>query len=172
MGILEEIAKMSPEERAQARALLGPSEAKPVEEKRTKNPPEVAKAGRVYFFLQIGRFEVERIEKTGDKLMKHANRLPDRVIAVDEKNASKIFWKQRNCQYLGRSEGLVWRRSRNDGKSVTESQALEFEEMRKAPDMTPPPQREKTFFAGTKIGSAARGSEIPWTDGLRQQGGG
>ena len=36
------------------------------------------------------------------------------------------------------------------------------------PDMTPPPNREKTFFRGTKLSTVSRGEEIGWVEGIKQ----
>ncbi len=177
MGILDELKKMSPEERAEARAFLAmqdaPAADTKAQEERKKNPPEAPKAGRVYFFRQIDRIAIEEVKRDGEGLKKTGHALPDRIIAVDEKSASKMFWKHKNkLQYLGRGDGRAWRQARIDGKSIGESQAEEFKAMEANPDRTPPPNNERTFFAGTKIGSAARGDQIPWQDGMKQQGSG
>lgn len=175
MGLIDDIKKLSPEERAEMRAMLEMQEEAADDEKlsasRKKNPPASPKAERVYFFKQLLRLHIDEIKKSGDKLQKKATQLPDRVIAVDEKQAAKLYWKgQGKYQYLGRSEGRTWREERMNGKSVAEAQALEYQAMLEAPDMNIPPNRDKIFFAGTKPAMVARGVEIGWADGLKQQG--
>lgn len=166
---------MTPEERAELRAVLEmqeqDAENAELQAKRVKNPPEAPKAGRVYFFRQIERIRVDEVTREGGSLKKVGTEMPDRIIAVDEKSASKMFWKHRTkLQYLGRSDGRAWRQARLDGKSIGDAQAAEFKAMEENPDRSPPPNNEKTFFAGTKIGSASRGEQIPWQDGMKQQG--
>ena len=162
--VLKELAKLTPEEQKSLRNLFGGT---PVEEKK-KNPPEAPRAQTVYFFEQIERFGALKESKRGDIIRKEVERLPNRIIAVDEKMAGKLYWKMKNCRYLGRSDGKVWSRSRGEGKSVGESQRLEYEEMLKSPDMNPPRNNEKTFFRGTKISQLERGQEIPWSEGIKQ----
>lgn len=143
---------------------------------RTKQAPKPAKAQLVYFFRQANRFVAESIEtdkENPDVLKKTGYFLPPRVIAVDEKGASRLYWKQRGkYQYLGRSSGIHWKTARDKGMPVHEAYGVEFEAMQKTPDMTPPMNREKTVFAGTKIAQISRGSEIEWGIGLKQSGSG
>lgn len=141
---------------------------------KVKQVPKPAKAQRVYFFRQGNLFVTENVEadaENPDVLKKTGYFLPARVIAVDEKQASRMYWKQRNkYQYLGRSAGLHWKEARDKGMPVHEAYSVEFTEMQKAPDGTPPPNREKTVFAGTKIAQIQRGNEIDWGIGLKQTG--
>ena len=167
-NIAAELKKLSPEDRAALKDLFA-GDTKTDEPPKQKNPPAEPKAERVYFFRQLMVLGDVEVSKKGEKLEKKATQLPPRVIIVDLRQASKLFWKQRNrYQYLGSSDGKVWRRERVAGKSVAEAQALEFQEQQKEPDMTPPPNREKTFFAGTNPASASRGQEISWSEGLKQ----
>lgn len=133
--IAKELAKLSPEEKEALKELLAPEKKKEVVKKR-----ENVKAKTVYFFEQTGRFEVDEVnEKDGKRVIK-ATGLPDRVIATDEKGAKRYFYKGKGkYRYLGRSDGRTWKSARQDGKKVGEAQALEYEAMKKNPDMTPPP---------------------------------
>ena len=146
-----------------------------VKSKQERRPGKPPRAETVYFFQQQGLFVTEKItvdEAEANKLKKVGYFLPPRVIAVDEKQAGRLFWKQRNkFGYLGRSSGQHWARARMHGMSVPEAFAVEYEEFEQNPDRTAPPNREKTFFAGTKPGQVARGVEIDWKAGLKQQGG-
>lgn len=148
--------------------------AEAMKQKKERRPPKPPRAEMVYFFQQHALFVTEKIEASedGDGVMKKTGYfMPPRVIAVDDKSAGKLFWKQRNkYAYLGRSPGLHWARARADGMSVNEAFAVEFEEFKKNPDTTAPLNREKTFFAGTKPHTIARGQEISWKAGLKQQG--
>lgn len=166
-GVLRELNNLTPEEKAKLAEVFGAAK----QEERKKNPPASPKAGMVYFFKQLTRYGVTEVVKTDEDMKKVATELPERVIAIDEKMASKIFWKQgTKYKYLGRSMGNVWRQARMDGKRVAEAQAMEYEEMIKAPDVTPPSNNEKTFFRGTTLAQAGRGEEISWNAGLKQQG--
>ncbi len=164
--LLEALKSLTPAERKElGRTLLG-EDAKP---KAEKHGPEAAKAGKVFFFKQINRYAVFEEEKKADTIIKKATVLPPRVIAVDERQAWRLFWKQGNTfQFLGSSDGTVWRRERNAGKTVSEAQAAEYEAMIVNPDLSPPMNREKTFFMGTKPSTVARGNEIGWGEGLKQ----
>ena len=138
--------------------------------KREAKPP---RAERVYFFLQVGRVEVTEISATEggntNVLKKTGYALPDRVIAVDEKTAARLYYKSRNRYGLVcRGDGQAWARARMDGMSTTEAYAVEFEAAKKAGDRTPPPSRERTFMAGTKPAAIAQGREISWSAGLKQ----
>jgi len=177
--VIEELKKLSPEDRAALAEVFGSPAAKPapaqdaeeLPEGREKNPPEAVKAATVYFFRQLNVMQVEeaKFEPAEQTIRKTATLLPPRVIAVDEQMAWRLYWKQRGkYQYLGRSDGRTWRRERAAGRKVGEAQAAEYEEMLKAPDMTPPMNREKTFFAGTKPVTAAQGREISWSAGMSQ----
>lgn len=169
--ILQEISKLSPEDQKGLKQFFG-GEKTEVEQKKEKNPPEAPKSGRVYFFKQFLVTGNVEITGEGENRVIKVDQLPDRVIAVDYKQAWRLYWKNRGkFQFLGSSEGRIWRQARIDGKSVSESQALEYAEMLKAPDMTPPMNREKTVFRGTKIASVARGDEVEWQTGMKQQGG-
>lgn len=173
--VLDEIKKLSPEDRAALREAFGPAPeaAKPAEPEREKHAPEAAKAAPVFFFRQLFVYADTTIKRDGEKLKKMATQLPSRIIAVDEKAAAKLFWKGRGkYEYLGRSDGKTWRAARLAGKRVGEAQAMEYDAMMKNPDKTPPESREKTFFAGTKPGTIARGDQIAWSQGLKQRGGG
>ena len=140
-----------------------------VKEKREPKPP---RAERVYFFLQTQRVDVQGIKSDAehpDVLKKTGYQLPDRIIAVDEKTAARLYWKMRGKYgYAGRSTGEAWARARMNGMAILEAQAVEFEAMKANPDQTAPPNREKTFFAGTKIATAGQGREISWAAGLKQ----
>lgn len=141
---------------------------------RIKQVAKPARAQRVYFFQQANLFVTENIEadpENPDVLKKTGYYLPPRVIMVDEKQAARLYWKQRGkYQYMGRSAGIHWKMARDKGMPVHEASGVEFEEMKKAPDHTPPPNREKTVFAGTKIAQISRGTEIDWGLGLKQTG--
>lgn len=165
-NILKELAKLSPEEQKALKSLFGGTEEPSQKE---KHAPQAPKAGRVYFFQQNGRYETSEIKKDDDKMMKISHELPPRVIAVDEKMAWRLIWKNKGkFQYLGRSSGDIWRRARTEGKSVSEAQRLEYDEMIKNPDLTVPNSREKTFFQGKTMAVAAKGVEIPWAQGFKQ----
>lgn len=163
-SVLKELANLSPEEQKSLRALFG---APAVEEKK-KNPPEAPRAQVVYFFEQLEVFSTVKTVIKDDKVRRTVDRLPPRVIAVDEKMASKLYWKSRKFRYLGRSDGRVWSKSRGEGKTVAQAQALEYKAMLKSPDLTAPPNNEKTFFRGTKVAQLNRGQEIPWSEGVKQ----
>lgn len=141
---------------------------------RQKQKPRLPRATQVYFFKQLVVMDVQGIEEDREQpgvLKKTAIYLPPRVIAVDEKQAWRLFWKRRrDYVFLGSSPGHVWARARIDGFSVAEAQKLEYDEMLKAPDRTPPMNREKTGFAGTKISQITRGNEIPYGDAVKQVG--
>lgn len=148
--------------------------AEAMKQKKERRPPKPPRAEMVYFFQQNSLFVSEKIEmdEETEQLKKTGYYLPPRVIAVDDKSAGKLFWKQRNKYgYIGRSTGHRWAQARADGMSVSEAFAVEYEEFKKNPDQTPPANREKTFFAGTKPHMIARGHEISWKAGLKQQGG-
>lgn len=165
--ILKELAKLSPEEQQALKGLFA-GNSEPVES--PKHAPELPRAGKVYFFKQLQRYNVQEETKKGDNLVKIATKLPPRVIAVDEKMAWRLIWKNKGAfEYLGRSSGEHWRQARGAGKSVSEAQAIEYNEMIKNPDLTIPESREKTFFQGKNVAAAARGIEIPWVDGLKQR---
>ncbi len=173
--ILKELEKMTPEERKALQGFFGaPAEAKAEKKEeplREKHGPEQAKASTIYFFrqLHVFRTDEEQAQDGGNSIKKKVTQLPPRVIIADEKMAWRLFWKSRGkFEYLGRSNGQVWRSERAAGKRVSEAQAAEYNAMLKAPDMTPPMNREKTFFAGTKLQSASRGQEIPWSEGIKQ----
>lgn len=138
---------------------------------RKKTPPSAVTAKEVFFFQQNAPFHTESIradKENPDLLVKEGYFLPPRVIAVDEKSAWRLYWKQRGKYvYLGRSKGLKWRQARLDGLSVSEASALELEEMQKNPDRTVPPSQEKTVFHGRKISQLARGIQIGWSEGLK-----
>lgn len=164
------IGSLSEEQKAAlAQVLAGGAEGV-----KKKNPPAIPKAGKVYFFRQLIVTETVEIkakqgEERGIGLEKTVNVLPPRVIAVDEKNAWRLYWKRRGqFVFLGSSDGETWRSARGEGKTVSEAQALEYQEMLKSPDMTPPMNREKTVFAGTKVFQVSRGVEAPW-DELKKQ---
>lgn len=139
--------------------------------KKAKPP----RAEPVYFFQQHALFVTEKIEADPDHpdgFKKTGYFLEPRVIAVDIKTASKMFWKRRReFGYIGRGTGVAWARARSHGMSIAEAQGVEFEEMKKNPDRTPPPNNDKTFLAGTKCASASMGRQIPWEQGLKQKGG-
>ncbi len=145
--------------------------AEAMKQKKERKPPKPPRAEMVYFFQQHALFVSQKIEmdEETELLKKTGYFLPPRVIAVDDKSAGKLFWKQRNKYgYLGRSPGVHWAQARGNGMSVSEAFAVEFEEFKKNPDQTPPANREKTFFAGTKPHQVARGHEISWKAGLKQ----
>lgn len=137
--------------------------------RKEKREPAEIKAMPVYFFRQRALFKTEKVtadKQDPDKLKKTGYFLPPRVISCDVKSASKLYWKrQKDFEYLGRSDGRAWRKARSDGLSVKEAEAIEYEQTK---DMTPPPNDERTFFAGRNLHQVSRGMEIPWTDGLRQ----
>lgn len=208
--LLKEMAKLSPEERANLRDIFAPQEAetdqvdqtllaeakselktiyphlseaalqamaiKQINTPKAKQPAKPAKAERVYFFQQADRFVTEDIEadkENPDILKKTGYYLPPRVIAVDKHGAWRLYWKQRNkFTFLGSSDGTNWRHAREQGMPVAEAYGVEFEAMKKNPDMTPPMNKEKTVFAGTKISQLQRGNEIEWGIGLKQSGSG
>lgn len=172
-NLLKELASLSPEEMAKLQQIFGGNKQIATEkiDVKKKNPPAAPKAGKVYFFKQMLVLETERIEKKGDEMKKYANQLPPRVIAVDRAQAWRIYWKSRGkYMFLGSSDGRIWRQARSEGKSVNEAQALEYEEMLKHPDMTPPMNMEKTVFRGTKLAQVTRGEEVDWGEGLKQTG--
>lgn len=161
--LLKALGSMTEEQKKALAQLLNPKEEK------KKPTTEIARAQRVYFFRQLEVYETLSEKKKDDKIIKEVNQLPARVIAVDEKMAWRLYWKQRNkYQFLGSSNGMVWRDARNSGKSVSEAQAMEYEAMLQNPDMTPPESKEKTFFAGRTSAQLSRGQEISWHDGLKQ----
>lgn len=145
-----------------------------VKSKQERRPGKPPRAETVYFFQQNALFVTERItvdEEDTSKLKKTGYFLPPRVIAVDAKQAARLYYKQgAKFGYLGRSPGAHWAQARMHGMNVQEAFAVEFDEFKKNPDQTAPPSREKTFFAGTKPGAVARGQEIDWSLGFRQKG--
>lgn len=162
----KQLASLTKEERDALAGLLAPAE-KPVE--KTKNPAAPATAGRVFFFRQLFHFKTEETKNEGGTLKKTVTQLPSRVIAVNEAQAGKLYWKTRNkYEYLGQSNGQAWKKARESGKSVGDSTTAEYNAMLKNPDLTPPVNNEKTFFRGKTIASAGRGEEIPWNEGLKQ----
>lgn len=169
---MAELQKLTPEERAQLSQILSPQPAAaPLPAGRERQPPEAVKAQAVFFFRQLHVVHVDeaKMQADGKTIKKVVTQLPPRVIAVDEKMAWRLYWKQRGkYQFLGRGSGQAWRAARLDGKTVSEAQAAEYEAMLAAPDMTPPMNREKTFFAGTKPSIVAQGREISWAAGINQ----
>lgn len=163
LDILKALGSMTEEQKAALAQLLTPKK------EVKKNEPEMAKAHKVFFFKQLFVQETISEKRKDDKLVKEVRQLPPRVIAVDDKQAWRLYWKQRNkFQFLGASDGTTWRDARNSGSNVAEAQAAEYEAMLKNPDMTPPESREKTFFTGNSATSVSRGQEVSWSEGMRQ----
>lgn len=172
--VLKALASLTPEEREKVAGLFGQNVVQK-EPPKQKNPPALPEAKPVYFFIHLKPIKTTsiRLERNdaGELMVKEADELPPRIIAVDERMASKLFYKHRGkFQYLSRSPGRIWRQARSEGKSVEESQKMELEYAYKNPDHTPPSDHEKTVFAGTKIGSIMRGVQMDWKIGLKQQG--
>lgn len=162
------LGTLTEEQKAALAQLLVPAK------KKETHGPEHAKAKRVYFFLQKERHKTNEVKMTrgenGEMMIIEAEPAEQRVIATDEKEASKLFYKRRGkFQYLGTSPGVIWRDTRNQGKSVAEAQKAELEYALANQDLTPPMSKEKTFFSGTKISSVERGNEIDWNSGFKQR---
>jgi len=154
------------------KAALAQLLVKPAQKEKLK--AEAPKAKRVFFFLQQDRHKTSTVKmsrgENGEMMIIEAEPEEARVIATDEKEAAKLFYKRRGkFKYLGTSPGVVWRDTRNEGKSVADAQKAELEYALAHPDLTPPMNKEKTFFSGTKVASIERGNEIEWSQGFKQR---
>lgn len=161
--ILKALGSMTEEQKAALVQLLAPKQ-------EVKKPTyEIARAKKVYFFKQLTVQETVSEVRKDDKIIREVRELPPRVIAVDDKDAWRLYWKQRNkYQFLGASDGTTWRDAKNSGRTTADSQAAEYESMLRNPDMTPPESKEKTFFAGSTMAQVSRGQEVSWKEGARQ----
>lgn len=163
-NLLKDLAALSEEEKALLASALAPKKVP-----KLKNPPAPPRAERVFFFRQLERLGTISIERSGDEVKKKADQLPPRVIAVNEAQASKLYWKTRGkYEYLGQSDGRTWKAEREAGKSVSEATASEYEACLTGKNLEPPQNREKTFFQGKSAAAASRGIEMDWKEGLKQ----